>query len=279
MVGALSFGCGQTFVERSPNEGALDAAANDDADAALPIDGSAVDGTADGAFADGSDQPAFPDAALDAASDAASDAGEPCPGLFCDGFESGDTSAWDRIHAPSGGTVNVVSEPVHRGRFAMESIGSDTSDWGAILLKDAFSVDTRDHWLRAYYFFPDSRPSEYITFSDVSFEYSVVSYRQPDRIDLHSHQWREDEFTQTEPFEFPIGEWVCVELHLQTDASGGVVELFANGALLVRHEGGTDRPEGHTTIGVGTEYQDLRGSQTTTYVDDVVASDERIGCD
>jgi len=49
--------------------------------------------------------------------------GVACPSFatFCDGFESGDTSAWSHVDTSTGDTVNVQDTLFHSGRFALDA--------------------------------------------------------------------------------------------------------------------------------------------------------------
>jgi hypothetical protein len=73
---------------------------------------------------------------FDASGDgAAGDAGVPalaCPSfaLFCDGFESGDTSAWTSTDISTTGAL-AISTRAHSGRFALQSTFPDPAPIGA----------------------------------------------------------------------------------------------------------------------------------------------------
>jgi hypothetical protein len=80
----------------------------------------------------------------------------------------------------------------------------------------------------------------------------------------------------------PLDRWICVELHVSTDATTGGAELFWDGALVhgdLMLDGSPDMGRRIDTIYVGVVYKETTDPAQVVFVDEVVADTTRIGCD
>jgi hypothetical protein len=136
-----------------------------------------------------------------------------------------------------------------------------------------------DIWLRYYYYIPSS------TVVNPAFSTCVVSEIEPpyfgfslvvlpSRVDI-----RVFDTAYQGTMAFPRDRWTCVELHVQIDAAAGRFEAYLDGALAVRSPATDTLPGmGYTSVDVGIHYTDPNQGPVEAYVDDVVATTARIGC-
>ena len=200
--------------------------------------------------------------------------------LFCDGFESGDTSRWDGEQTGGAGSITVVDDPVYMGDSALRVQGNPGSGrtyaWKAVFPTSG----STDQWLRGYYYFPGSNGfgAEVNAMSDTDHTYDVVVAVNRSSTNFHTHSWPTD--TRAD-WDMGIAEdtWRCIELHVHLDATEGAFELFVDDVLVAE---AMDRvntvPRGLSNILAGFGWKDS-ASTNVVYVDEVVADDERIGCD
>lgn len=203
--------------------------------------------------------------------------------LFCDGFESGDLSAWDTTSVDDDGEVTLVNAPVYRGNFALRATGPSVAAgrFNAKVQTPVFSLSASgDQWFRAYVFLTAASDQvELFEFTDANERTTLVIYHETATPNVHSHGWGADEVNVTATQPFPLMQWVCIELHTRIGTTDGAVELFVDGTSVLQAGGlPTARPEGLTSIGVGVRWQS-NGAARVVHYDEVVADTTRIGCD
>jgi hypothetical protein len=254
--------------------GRMDAALKDSA--AVPNDDGAMPESEGGPMDSGS---------VDAG-DGAVDSGpsELCPersdALFCDSFEDPELSRWD-YEVISNGTAAQSTTRYHSGAASLRATtGAAMPDNAARRGARVFDHQTSgDIWLRYYYYVPSS------TVVNRAFSTCVVEEIEPPffgfallilpaRVDIGVFS------TMYEgTMAFPRDHWTCVELHVQIDPDAGHFEAYLDGALAVRSPATNTLPEmGYSSVDVGIHYTDATQGPVEAYVDDVVASITRLGC-
>ena len=75
-------------------------------------------------------------------------------------------------------------------------------------------------------------------------------------------------------------QWVCVELHVYVDASEGYYEAYLDQTLAVRSSArDTTLANGYSIAEVGVHYAPSGQGPLELFLDDVVVSRMRMGCD
>jgi hypothetical protein len=223
--------------------------------------------------------------ALDAA--LPKDGSGPAPGcpeypgaLFCDGFEDPKLMRWSYSVLMNGTAMRTTARK-RSGMAALHATtGAAAQDNAARYATKALDQQTSgDAWLRFYDYLPSS------TVITTSFSAGVMSELEepyhgfflivlPTRVDIGSFGGY---FTGTAAF--PRDRWVCVELHVMIDPADGAFEAFLDSALVARATKLNTLPDhGYTAAEVGIHYADKDQGPVEIYVDDVVVSRSRIGC-
>lgn len=286
-----------TTPDAGPRDAAGIDAAGTDAGArdAGSIDPGASDAGARDAGRDGGPPPM--DAGVDAgAPDAGHDAGPPAPPSrcgtahvgreFCDGFDTGDASGWGWTDSNAMGPIAAVTSPVYRGTHSMRFESPRGGDFAiaATQLFTAMPTPPTDVWVRAYYYFPSSHPPniEHLQVGDVGWTQTAVSsVWGASLVNWHAHGYLGGAYHDV-TYAVPLDRWICVEMHVSTDATVGGVELFWDGALLHGDLMLNGQPRPMTridTIFVGVVYKETTDPAQVVFVDEVVADVARVGCD
>jgi hypothetical protein len=302
--GRLGFGLAGQPNDQTPDAGAGALHAHDAASgspANLPDAGSPAASARDAATTDaasGAMDAALADAATvqdaqtrDAGSSdaSASDAAVPnklCPersdALFCDGFEDPKLARWSYTIFMMGMAERATS-PVHTGMGSLHATtgaaGMTTNNASRYGAKPYDHQKSGDVWLRYYYYVPSSVVvNSYFSSGVVAeiekpyFGFSLIIL--PDHVEIESGGTR---FPGT--MSFPRDHWTCVELHVQIDPAVGVFEAYLDGTLAVHSSPTKTQPaHGYASADVGIHYTDLAQGPVEVYVDDVVASLTRVGC-
>jgi hypothetical protein len=251
---------------------AMDATMSDAAGG--PNDG-AMEGGMDGGLMDG---------AMSDASEVDSGPAPLCPersdALFCDGFEDPSFSRWS-YNLITNGTLDQSTARVKSGATSLRATtgaagSTNVARYGAKVFAHQKSGDI---WVRYFYFVPGS------TVVNTAFSTAVVAEIEPpyfgfallvvpSRVDIGVF----DTMYQG-TMAFPRDKWICVELHVQIDATAGIFEAYLDGALAVRSPATKTLPDmGYTSLDVGIHYTDIAQGPVEAYADDVVAGTKRLGC-
>ena len=211
------------------------------------------------------------DAGMDTGSAAAT-----CPpfATFCDGFESGDTSAWSRSDLSPGGTTVASQEQVHSGRFALDATMPAQSNGAAACVVHTFSpITTGVIAVREWIYAPvpiidyDSPLNVY----DVFNHYALVGGANPSWvISENNGNGPSNHFGAPVP---PINTWTCIELNITF--SPPLFELYVDDQISISTTPVDPSPL-YREIDVGVARADIAGYRVI--VDDVVMADRHIGC-
>lgn len=246
--------------------GAVDAGAVD----AGAVDAGAVDaGAVDAGAADGG--------AVDAGSD-------PCGGaLFCDGFESGDISAWTStfLNGDPVPTATVVGAPVHSGEYALRVDAASGSTGAALVAEVIPSPNPPDLYFRAFYYTRSETPLGFETHTlfDADSQWLTLALRGSRAGNMHSHNFLPADFAEDFDATVPADAWFCIETHYRFGADG-LFEVFYDDVRVHSREMALEAsPRALTDVLVGVTNRNP--ANTDAYellVDDVVVSLTRIGC-
>ncbi|MEM9193532.1 MAG: hypothetical protein AAGF12_30435 [Myxococcota bacterium] len=208
--------------------------------------------------------------------------------VFCDGFESGDGSAWDELSIQRG-RLSYVTDPVYRGNFAMRARTENVMAGRAFVYARSTSVSTLspDIYVRLYVYVPRGQPI-------FDFNIGFVGGRSNDtpngfggmafglgaegRPFIRSFP---DLVVELGPSPLPTDRWVCLEAHLFLDVNEGSIALSIDDVETLRLGPVNTVPtEGVSgmNIAIGTtgatQLEDFE-----VFVDEVVADRMPIGCD
>ena len=201
--------------------------------------------------------------------------------LFCDGFESGDVSRWDGEEIGAGaGTVSVVTDIVYMGDNALRVQGDPGSGYAGVGKVVFAASGVTDQWYRAYHYFPAANGfgAEVNGMAESGLAYDIVVAINPSSSNFHTHSWPVNHRVDVAGT-LPADTWSCIELHVHFDASGGVIQLYFDDALVAEDTMlDTTVPRGLQVVLAGFTWKDS-ASTNVVYVDEVVADTARIGCD
>ena len=270
-----------------PQDSGMDAAVGGEPPDVGIADAGAVDaGATDARMPDpGATDSGMIDAPIDGA---AMDAGttDPCIGrtdlLFCGGFD--DSAEWGSSLA-SNGTAITTTERAHSGSSSLHASTSAAGSGSKIARREAaISAQAGRHvWARAFFYMPSS------TVIDAASRLAIMrlSEAQPpyvgcsvvirsEYVELGGVTTR---YRALSPF--PRDLWTCVELHVEIDDnSDGACNAYVDGVQAAQAQDADTLPEsGYTALSVGLEYTNAAQGQVDLYIDDVAASNTRVGCD
>lgn len=200
---------------------------------------------------------------------------------FCNGFEQPNFGGWGYPVQDNGMTEQTMSpSPVRTDAFAMRAYTFSAG----VKSKARRGVEAFNHlksgeiWLRYYYYLPTSSViTTYFSsgvmseLQDPYFGFSLVI--RPDGLDLASG----NDFQRTTNV-FPRDRWVCVELHAVIAAPGMFEAFLDDGTNITMDMPNTIPATGFSAIEVGIHYTDPDQGAMEVFVDDVVASTARVGC-
>jgi hypothetical protein len=199
-----------------------------------------------------------------------------CPSFaqFCDGFESGDLSAWTRSDLSPGGTTVVSPEHVHSGQFALDATMPMQSNGASASVVHAFPpissgmIAVRE-WI--YSPVPIINYDSPLNLFDVFQHYALVGGANPSWvISENDGSGVTNHFGTPTP---PINTWTCIELDVTF--SPPKFELYVDDVLSVLATPADPAPL-YREIDVGVARADIAGYRV--FVDDVVQADRHIGC-
>lgn len=225
--------------------------------------------------------------------DAGTDAGGAPPSLcdsthsgreFCDGFDSGDLSAWTFSNINGSGSITPVTSPVYRGSHAMRYFSPMGSVFSYTQRNVYSSRQPTDVWHRAYYYLESAHPPnlEFHAIADTSFRQEVIAALWDTSTgNWHAHTYMGD-VNHDFAYEVPLDRWFCVEMHLHVDETAGGVEVFIDDTLVQRDLSVSSLPDDGNVVGtavIGVRFKESTTADQVIYVDEVVVDESRIGCD
>lgn len=200
--------------------------------------------------------------------------------LFCDGFESGDTSRWDAEDTGGAGSITVVSDTVYMGERALRVQGDPGSGYAGAW-KSVFSPSGEtDQWLRAYWYLPaaDGFGAEVSSMAASGFTYDIVVAANSTGSNFHTHGWPVNSRVDITRV-VPADTWTCIELHVHFDSTAGTIALYFDDELVAEATGrDTTVPSALPVITAGFGWKSTTATNVV-YVDEIVADTARIGCD
>jgi hypothetical protein len=220
----------------------------------------AVDGAGDAVALD-------PDAALDAP------IGSPiaCPGPFvvCEDFETAiNTAVWSQS-----GTLAIDGTRAHRGTHSIKFSANNS------LLRTTrpFPQLAHDLWARVFVYMNQTPPDSNSSFSWAAGNGGVTRTGFRHMRNSGGYNYPGSDFTNTDDQAWPLNQWVCVEWHYHSDASGmGTQDYWLNGMPRPLMHFGPHPMPAFTYFWIGMY---LFG--TTPYsmwMDDLVIDTHQVGC-
>jgi len=201
-----------------------------------------------------------------------------CPPFaqFCDGFESGDVSAWSDSRSDTGGSVVASQEHVRTGSFALDAtmpMQSNGATSAVILLFPPVSTGTISMRQWIYTLQPLINYNGTMNFLDVFGHYALVAGAGPNWVisERSTSTGVVNHFGTPVP---PVDTWTCVELDVTF--SPPQFELYIDDALSLTTPIADPAPV-YQRIEVGVARSDVAGYRV--FVDDVVQADRHIGCE
>lgn len=217
-----------------------------------------------------------------------------CPGgsLFCDNFETGDTSKWDAlVPGGSGATLAVSTNLAHSGTHALraQTSGGTSTVWLKHRLRCQGDMSAEC---------PITTGSLYFR----AFLYSATAFNYPLYfLFAHRDSGDNDYVVGLDTFSgggwyiynknpgsayamtgaFNPGVWHCVELEVEFFGSDNVVKIWVDGGTATSSPNitGANAAPAIGEIDVGVVYQNVGGGlMNDFYLDDIVASTSKIGC-
>lgn len=278
-IAALSAAC--RAYDRDTYSALLDAANDstvvaDVADVSEPLD---ITDATDGA--QGSDtghtDDVTPDAALDPTSCDDINAGA----IFCDGFENSALAGWSLLRQD--GTAVRSVERVYRGTAALRAEATASSGYAYLFHHALGGLTSGELFVRGFYYFPSGVPLARLTF--VTAGESVSPYRSTQMRVLNEQVSGYDgaalrDVNSGPGAIVPRDQWVCIEYRVLIDDAAGAVDMWINDESI----GGlssldTLAATGYAQLSVGIIGTSATQSPVVVYVDEVVASRTRVGCD
>jgi len=201
--------------------------------------------------------------------------------LFCDEFEAGLTK-WS-YPVQTRGTTGVSTNYQYKGSYSLraDTMASTSSSQSQARqgVKAFGHRKSGDLWARYFYYLPS-----YVTLTQ-KFSTGVISeYEQPwlgfsvlifpDGIGIESGLMSRKVNTT-----FPRNQWVCIEMHVQIDATAGTFEFFMNGTPITSLTNINTLPaQGYTSFELGIHYANFNQGAITAYADDVKLGTTQRGC-
>ncbi len=218
----------------------------------------------------------------------------PCPvgALFCDSFESGDTTKWDETVGGGSVTMSVPTGTAYSGTHALrvQSTGGTSTSFLKHRLRCPGASDMAAEcpvgsggtvYLRAFlytataYSYPlymlfahrDSENNDYVVGVDAfSGESWYVFNKNPGNVHKMAGS-------------YAAGAWRCLELEIAVGVGTNVVQLWVDGVSGGQSGtiSGSDAAPSIGEIDVGVTYQNVAAANDF-YIDDVAVATTRIGC-
>ena len=222
---------------------------------------------------------AAPQADADPSADAGIDAAvsltrcDSLDAIVCDGFEAGIDSWTQQI---SGGTLELVSDPVFRGASALRAT-TQAAGAEAFLQQDFAPITAGSIYTRAYFYLPSTLITaglvEITNTGDSSgthFHYSI---------DLDTSVFVINNQSANVAAPIPRDTWFCAEWRIDIGAAGGG-ELFINEQSAATLTGlDTDLAGGYTRLELGIYNTAPANGAYELAIDEVAMDVVPIGCD
>lgn len=193
--------------------------------------------------------------------------------MFCDGFESTLDGRWTSLNEGSGGMLDIVGDPLHRG---VGSLGASTTGSGSVssYLRKDLGAAPSDLYVRVWAFVPADAVMDDVNLAFVGGGGDAGLVGMTLGIDGANayHRWYPVAAGAEAPF--PRDQWVCLEAH----AGPGGVELWVDDAS-ARADVAVSMPTSGFGANVGIGIAPRATSPIEVWLDEVVIDDARIGCD
>jgi len=217
---------------------------------------------------------------------------DPMTGIFSDGFESGDFSAWTSSTASTGASISVVNAAPHHGTYCQASALTGSGTEYAFAQRSLSPTDTL--YARCYFktsalppsgevlgailgFCDDSDNREGVGFHNNSGTYRVVISRCP-----NGGTGREEDYGDN--VSLATDTWYCLELGAFIDDAAGWEKVWLDGPQVYSATGRDNNGNGATQnwvrAGINNytlDYTANWGSGYTVNVDCIVVADAYIG--
>lgn len=205
----------------------------------------------------------------------------PADAIFCDGFESGDISAWTGNIRSTGGTLVVEQSVTHSGAYALDAKMPAQSDGAASEVYFNFaSISSGMLAARAWIY----QPQPLINYDSVM-DLSSMDMASFQYVSLcgANQQWVAVEEPNLANFQtvdyvsstaIPDATWICVEANYTFGAPSHIA-LYVDDMLAVEHDASDASPH-FATLHAAVARADAAGSETI--IDDVVLATGHIGC-
>jgi hypothetical protein len=231
---------------------------------------------------DGKRCPCAPDWTCDVASqtcvqglpiDSAVDTQPACLGLFCDGFESGDTSRWTAVTMTPTATLSVQTAVVHAGSFALDCTVPAIANGSLAAVIERFpAASTGMLAARAWFYLPQPL----IHFDSVITLFGTGHVVTTDADDTQHWTVTENGTTSSDHHSSAVAVenmWQCVELDYTF--APATIALYLGDVPIVDVPA-VDIGAAYTEARVGISRADVAGSRAI--VDDVVIATAHVGC-
>ena len=211
--------------------------------------------------------------------------------MFCNGFEEAlpwTPTPWDYKDGPSSDGSYAPSTTtkyygVASGHFT--TTGASRATRSQVAYQGQLNgKNSGDLWLRYYYYLPSSVTIN-SSLSVSSMSESTGNFQGCSLAIYPGYATIENGFslTSTQSAQpFPRDQWVCLEQHVFIDSTNGIVELYMNGStqpVISTTTGNTVPSGGYGVVEVGINGVGTGQGQVDVYVDNVVISTSRYGCD
>lgn len=231
---------------------------------ALPPDGVVDDGAVDSPLLDGESPPP---------------GGCPSFAVFCDDFESGNTSRWDTTVLDGPATLVVSTMRARSGTFALEAqVGPDDQDAGEASLVRAIPPHSTGV-LAARLWINLAAPLRYF---NLVFDFRAQAGEYVTIGGDNNGNWVSTENDGTIAFDHltttptpPLDTWTCVELVYSFTPSTRI-QFYVNDGIVLDAPSVHDAPS-LDEVRIGVTRADMLGF--TVYVDDLAVATQRIGCE
>jgi hypothetical protein len=245
----------------------------------------------DAGMIDAMDSGIVTDSGQVAAADSGLEASEKClerPGaVFCDDFETADPDYehWE-YSTLTNGTIARSMTRAHSGIWSLRSATTQgTGSQARLATLELDEQTSGDAWLRFYNWVPASvqiqKSFSIGLISEAEFPWDGFELRilPGNLVDLNTSSALGVVDGQPS-VTYTRDSWVCVELHVYSDAANGFYEAYLDEALAARSTAtDTTTADGYSAAEVGVHYAPPEQGPVELFADDVVVSRSRIGCD
>jgi len=216
------------------------------------------------------------------------------PRIFEDGFESGDSSAWDG-QSVGRGTLSFPTIDPYEGDYHARFV-SNNNDWsGRGRVYKYMPDEYQELYVRGYYKF-DSLPSDNYQYYEFSFMNAMPGWdwttaqvqlrKQSDTFfwrvglkdDSGTRHYEPSSPTPSIPTPQP-NRWYCIELYARVGDVNGEAKLWIDGSLEANVTGVDTDGWSHLHQAWAGSYKNGQTATKTFDYDDIVVSDSYIGCD